>query len=89
MGTTKRKKRTPRPAFVEGALVTGVAGAQLLLDEGKDGIYQKLASGELESFLDGRRRKITVASIKQCVARKLAAAKSFERARHYNKLLSS
>jgi hypothetical protein len=36
--------------------------------------YELLAAGELESFLDGRSRKITVASIRAYVARKLAAA---------------
>jgi hypothetical protein len=36
--------------------------------------YQLLASGELQSFLDGRARKITVASIHDLIARRLAAA---------------
>jgi hypothetical protein len=35
--------------------------------------YELLAAGELESFKDGRSRKITVASIKALVARRLAA----------------
>ena len=34
--------------------------------------YKLLAAGELESFKDGRSRKITVASIKALVARRLA-----------------
>jgi hypothetical protein len=33
--------------------------------------YELLASGELESFLDGRSRKITVASIYQYIERHL------------------
>jgi hypothetical protein len=36
--------------------------------------YQLLALGELQSFLDGRARKITVASIHAYIARRLAAA---------------
>jgi hypothetical protein len=36
--------------------------------------YQLLASGELQSFLDGRARKVTVASIHAYIARELAAA---------------
>jgi hypothetical protein len=34
--------------------------------------YELLAAGELESYKDGRSRKITVASIKALVARRLA-----------------
>jgi excisionase family DNA binding protein len=41
--------------------------------------YQLLDAGELESYRDGRSRKITVASIKAFVARQLAAARSAER----------
>jgi hypothetical protein len=41
--------------------------------------YELLARGELQSFKDGRSRKITVASIKAFVARQLAAASSAER----------
>jgi hypothetical protein len=37
--------------------------------------YELLAAGELESFLDGRSRKITVASIHALIARRLAAEK--------------
>jgi hypothetical protein len=36
--------------------------------------YALLAAGELESFKDGHSRKITVASIKAYIARRLAAA---------------
>jgi excisionase family DNA binding protein len=38
-------------------------------------LYQLLADGELESFKDGRSRKITVASIKRRIARQLASAR--------------
>lgn len=34
--------------------------------------YELLAAGELESFLDGRSRKITVDSIHRYIARRLA-----------------
>jgi excisionase family DNA binding protein len=40
--------------------------------------YELLAAGELESYKDGRSRKIPVASIKAFVARQLAAASSEE-----------
>jgi hypothetical protein len=35
--------------------------------------YELLATGELESFLDGRSRKIVVASIQSYITRRLAA----------------
>jgi excisionase family DNA binding protein len=41
--------------------------------------YELLAAGELESYKDGRSRKVTVASIKAFVNRQLAAARSEER----------
>jgi hypothetical protein len=36
--------------------------------------YELLAAGELESYKDGRSRKITVASIKALVARRIAGS---------------
>jgi excisionase family DNA binding protein len=36
--------------------------------------YELIAAGELESFRDGRSRKITVASIHRYIAQRLAAA---------------
>jgi len=36
--------------------------------------YELLAAGELQSFLDGRRRKITVDSIRAYINRRLAEA---------------
>jgi excisionase family DNA binding protein len=41
--------------------------------------YELIAAGELESYRDGRSRKITVASIKRYVERQLAASGSAER----------
>jgi len=38
--------------------------------------YQLIAAGELESFRDGRSRKITVESIHRLIARRLAAEKA-------------
>ena len=37
--------------------------------------YELIAAGQLESFRDGRSRKITVASIHRFIARRLAAEK--------------
>jgi hypothetical protein len=38
--------------------------------------YELIATGELESFLVGRSRRITMASIRSLIERRLAAAKA-------------
>jgi excisionase family DNA binding protein len=48
--------------------------ACVLLDCGNTHLYQLLRDGELESYLDGRARRITMDSIKRRVARLLASA---------------
>jgi excisionase family DNA binding protein len=40
--------------------------------------YELIAAGELESYKDGRSRKITVDSIKRYIERRLAASSSQE-----------
>jgi hypothetical protein len=57
----------------EGALVVKPKTAWRMLSVSNTRGYELLANGELESFLDGRSRKITVESIHRYVARRLAA----------------
>ena len=64
----------------ERALVTDVDGACAMLNRSKDSIYALLHAGELESYLDGRARRITIASIKGYIDRKVSA--EFARARY-------
>lgn len=45
-----------------------------LLDVGNTRLYQLIGDGELDTYWDGRSRKITVASIHRRIARLLAAA---------------
>lgn len=47
-----------------------------MLDCGNTRGYQLIAAGELETFLDGSARKITVESIRNLIARRLEAAKN-------------
>jgi hypothetical protein len=61
-------------------LVVGMIKAEALLDCSHDQIYDLIRSGELQSYLEGHRRKITMASIEALIAKRLAAAGSFQRA---------
>jgi excisionase family DNA binding protein len=46
-----------------------------LLNCGRTRLYELLAAGELDSYIDGRARKIIVASIHRHIERGLAASK--------------
>jgi excisionase family DNA binding protein len=49
----------------------------------KDKFYQLLHTGEIESYLDGRSRKVLIASVDAYIDRQIAQSKgSFERARY-------
>jgi excisionase family DNA binding protein len=63
-------------------LVTNVDEACAMLDCSKDKLYGLLNSGAIESYLDGRSRKIIIASIEAHIERGLAASKQFTRARY-------
>jgi excisionase family DNA binding protein len=61
-------------------LVVGVGKAAVLLDCSRDRIYRFIKSGELESYVEGTRRKITMASIEALIAKRLAAnGREFQR----------
>ena len=47
-----------------------------LLDCGTTHLYELIEKGELDSFLDGRSRKIVVASIHRLIAKRLASTQS-------------
>ena len=61
-------------------LVVRPKRAWQMLDCGNTRGYELVKAGELESFLDGRSRKITVESIHRYIARKLAAEGASEAA---------
>jgi hypothetical protein len=64
-------------------LLASVKVAQRMLgDPSLSFIYNLLNTGELQSFLSGRRRLITIASINSYIERRLAESKEFVRARH-------
>jgi hypothetical protein len=57
-------------------LVVSPKRARYLLDVGNTRLYELLAANELDSFLDGRSRKITVESIRRYVSRRLSTGQS-------------
>jgi hypothetical protein len=63
-------------------LVVAPRDAMCMLDCSRDKLYELLAANELDSYLEGRLRKITVSSIKSLIARRIAAEPSFQRS-HY------
>jgi hypothetical protein len=57
-------------------LVVSPRRARYMLDCGHTRLYELLKNNELESYLDGRSRKIIVASIHRHIARRLEAEKT-------------
>ena len=57
-------------------LVVSPRRARHMLDCGNTRLYELLKRNELESYLDGRSRKILVASIHRHIARRLAAERA-------------
>jgi Helix-turn-helix domain len=55
-------------------LVVSPRRAQLMLDIAVARLYELINSNELESYKCGKSRKITVASIKRYIERRIAAA---------------
>jgi len=73
METNLRATGRKAATAVEPLLVRPAA-AWKILDCGNTHGYALIRAGELETFLDGKARKITVASIRAYIGRKLAAA---------------
>jgi hypothetical protein len=61
-------------------LVVSPRRARYLLDVGNTRLYELLAANELDSFLDGRSRKITVESIHRYISRRLSSDRTLVRA---------
>ncbi len=56
-------------------LVVSPRRARRMLDCGNTRLYELIAARELDTFKDGKSRKITVISIKAYIARRLKAAR--------------
>jgi hypothetical protein len=59
-------------------LVVSMAKTEALLDASPDTIYDLIRVHELESYLEGKRRKVTMASIEALIAKRLASARTYE-----------
>ena len=70
---------SPRRARLDSAiepLVLRPREAWRLLGIGNTRGYELLSAGELESFKDGKSRKVTMASIKRYIERRLAESRA-------------
>jgi hypothetical protein len=66
----------------EKPFVVGMAKAGFLLECGDDQLYDLIKAGDLDSYIEGNRRKITTASIERLIQQRLAAASGeFQRGR--------
>jgi hypothetical protein len=73
----RRQMATPTSALSDDErLVVCPRRARYMLDCGNTRLYELLKNNELESYLDGRSRKIIVASIHRYIARRLEAEKT-------------
>jgi excisionase family DNA binding protein len=78
VGASPKRARAPPQQGAHGAIgfVVSPKRACVLLDCSRPTLYGMISSGELESYTDGRSRKITVASIRKRIADKVAAAQA-------------
>jgi excisionase family DNA binding protein len=82
--TKPRKTKSASPSAVSNLkpLVTDVRGACQLLNCGHDQIYDLLHAGEIESYLDGRARRIVIASLDAYGTRRRQSSTQFQHARY-------
>jgi len=72
MPSTPSASPAAHPAASPEPLVVKPREARQLLAVGNTYLYELISAGELDSFRDGRSRKITIESIHRYIARRLA-----------------
>jgi hypothetical protein len=75
LGTPSTGKRHHHQLVDLEPLVVSPGIAARKLNESRNRIYERINSGELESYKDGGARKITMASIRALIQRKLEASR--------------
>jgi len=77
-GDTMTSTSSAEPASSDAIcpLVVRPREACRLLAVGNTRLYQLIGDGELETYLDGRSRRITIGSIRAYIARRLASTDS-------------
>jgi hypothetical protein len=63
----------------EDRIAVGTARACYMLDCGESHLRKLIVSGDLETFLDGSRRRVTVESIRRYIERQIAASPPLRR----------
>ena len=62
--------------FLQGKIVCSPEAGMRAINKRRTSFYQLVSSGEIESYLDGTRRQIVVASLLAYVTRRLEAARA-------------
>jgi hypothetical protein len=73
---SRRQPDTQKAIIDQDQLVVSPRRARHMLDCGNTRLYELLKQKELESYLDGRSRKITVESIYRLIARRLVLTRA-------------
>jgi excisionase family DNA binding protein len=76
---------SPSPKPEVAALVVSPRSGALILDIGLTRVYELINSGEIESYRDGKSRKIILDSLRSYVARQLAAEATKQRPQWTNR----
>jgi hypothetical protein len=66
-------RKTKQSGEIQPLLVRPRPARRMLADCGQKQLYELINAGEIDSFKEGRARKIVVASIHSYIARKLKA----------------
>jgi hypothetical protein len=66
------------------ALSVDIDTTGVMINQCRSVVYKLVQTGELLSYREGRSRRIVVSSIKDYIARKVAAEPEFKRARYPN-----
>jgi excisionase family DNA binding protein len=73
-GLSRYGKKRAQIALSTAPLVVSALEAARMLSLGESRVYKLMRSGELQSYQDGRARRIPVTSVHEYIAKRLAAS---------------